>query len=182
MCIEVILGVKRIKESFGSCQTIFNLNIATTNSKFCFELDIESLQCLRRKLSNTFWKNVLEAWVEYKKELCENIDPRTYYIWDSYYIRNKNLVKRSQELQHKGITHLNDLISPSGGLFGYEEFVRKFNLKLNFVDFYSLIHSIPRKWREQLQEKLDTNVVCQDVLESVMKMHKVCGVTYRYML
>ena len=92
------------------------------------------------------------------------------------------MVKRSQKLQHKGITHLNDLISPSGGLFGYEEFVRKFNLKLNFVDFYSLIHSIPRKWREQLQEKLDTNAVQQDVLESVLKMDKVCKVTYRYML
>ena len=92
------------------------------------------------------------------------------------------MIKRSQEFQNFGITHLNDLISPAGGLFGYENFVRTFNLTFNFVDFYSLMHSIPRKWKEQLQEKLEINSVCQDVLESLLKMHKVCKETYSYML
>ena len=62
-----------------------------------------------------------------------------------------NFIKRSQEFQNFGVTHLNDLISPAAGLFGYEDFVRTFNLTFNFADFYSLMHSIPCKWREHLQ-------------------------------
>ena len=181
-CALKLTWVKRIVECSGSWQNLFNLKIMAPNAKSCFELDIESLQCLSRKMSNNFWKDVLGAWAEYKKKCCEHVDPRTYYIWDSYYIENNNLVKRSQDFQSKGINYLNDLISPSGGLFGYEDFVRTFNLSLNFVDFYSLLHSIPRKWKEQLKRKLENNLVYQEELESLLKMHKVCNVTYRHML
>ena len=174
--------VKRIIENSGNWQTIFNLNLSSSNVKSCFELDTESLQCFIRKTSNNFWKDVFGAWVEYKKEVCETIDPRTFSIWDSYYIKNNNLIKRSQEFQDNGIKHLNDLISPSGGLFGYEDFFRTFNLQINFVDFYSLLHSIPTKWKGQLQERLDTSFVHQDILEQLLKMNKVCQETYKHML
>ena len=69
-----------------------------------FELDIESLQNLQRNISNNFWKDVIGAWIDYKNEFNENIDPRTYPIWDSYFLTNKNLIIRSHKFQNKGIT------------------------------------------------------------------------------
>ena len=174
--------VKRILVKNGDWQTIFQVNVNTLNRKSCFELDIESLKLLQGKFSNAFWKDVFAAWVAYKTDFCDKIDPRTYPIWDTYYITNSNLRKRSKELQNIGIKYLNDLISLCGGLFGYDEFIRTFNLQMNFVDFYSLMHSIPRKWKRDLNERLDKQCVYQEVIDSLLKMRKVCKESYSYML
>ena len=181
-CALKLTWVKRILGKNGNWQTIFQANFNTMNKKFYFELDIESLKSLQGKCSNIFWKDVIAAWMEYKMEFHEKIDPRTFPIWDTYYITNTNLIKRSWELQNVGIKYLNDVISPTGGLLGYDEFIRTFNLQMNFVDFYSLMHSIPRKWKGGLNERLHKTCIHQEVLESLLKMRKVCKESYSYML
>ena len=181
-CALKLTWVKRILEKNGNWQTIFQANFNTMNKKFYFELDIESLKSLQGKCSNIFWKDVIAAWMEYEMEFHEKIDPRTFPIWDTYYITNTNLIKRSWELQNVGIKYLNDVISPTGGLLGYDEFIRTFNLQMNFVDFYSLMHSIPRKWKGGLNERLHKTCIHQEVLESLLKMRKVCKESYSYML
>ena len=73
---------------------------------------------------------------------------------------------------------------PLEGFFGYESFIETFNIQINFVDFYSLIHSIPRKWKDCLQERLDRSHVPLKInaLESLLKMSKVCRQSYTLML
>ena len=83
-CALKLTWVKRLIQTKGNWQTIFGSNLITSNKKSCFELDIESLQNLQRNISNIFWKDVIGAWIDYKNEFNENIDPRTYPIWDSY--------------------------------------------------------------------------------------------------
>ena len=181
-CALKLTWVKRLLENNGNWQTLFNLNFNCMHKKLCFELDVESLKHMQNKVSNMFWKDVIEAWVEYKKDFCDTIDPRTYPIWGSNFIKNENLVSRAEEFQNMGIRYLNDLISPNGGLYGYENFVRAYNLQINFVDFYSLLHSIPRKWKVCLHEKLDARLVHQNVLEKVLNVTKVCKELYALML
>ena len=181
-CALKLTWVKRILVKNGDWQTIFQVNLNTLNKKSCFELDIESLKLLQGKLSNAFWKDVFATWVAYKMDFCDKIDPRTYPIWDTYYITNNNLRKRSKELQNIGINYVNYLISPSGGLFGYDEFITTYNLHMNFVDFYSLMHSIPRHWKGDLNERLEMRYVYQEVIDSLLKMGKVCKDSYSYML
>ena len=64
---------------------------------------------------------------------------------------------------------------------GYLSFEKKFEINLNFVDFYSLTHAIPRSWKTnptQTKIKLDANTVYQKVLNDILSMDKVCKRTY----
>ena len=45
-----------------------------------------------------------------------------------------------------GIQHINDLLSDTGGLYGYQDFIETYKVILNFINFYSLTHQIPQKW------------------------------------
>ena len=59
---------------------------------------------------------------------------------------NPNLSNRSTELISKGIAYVNDLLSNSGDRLGYYDFIERYQIKINFVDFYSLTHSLPSHW------------------------------------
>ena len=51
------------------------------------------------------------------------------------------------EFEEKGLTLINNVLDNTGTLMGYDTFKRTFDLKINFVVYYSLIHSIPRPYR-----------------------------------
>ena len=35
----------------------------------------------------------------------------------------------------------------NGGVLGYQDFKEKFKVEINFVDFYSLVHSLKSEWK-----------------------------------
>ena len=100
-----------------------------------------------KKRRNVFWKVVIRTWLKYKEIYIDNIDIRTYLIWNSNFLNNKNLLCHKQECEEKGLTLINNVLDNTGNLLGYDTFKRTFNLQINFVDYYSLIHSIPRSYR-----------------------------------
>ena len=59
---------------------------------------------------------------------------------------NPNLNSSSTKMILKGIAYVNDILSQSGDCLGYYDFIERYQFKINFVDFYSLTHSIPRHW------------------------------------
>ena len=67
-----------------------------------------------------------------------------------------------------------------GELMGYENFQEIYNLKINFVDFYSLMHSIPRPWKTEILQQKNKIIgqVTQTCLEEILNMKKVCKETY----
>ena len=54
----------------------------------------------------------------------------------------------------KRIWYINDILTPDGKTFGFEEFKKYYNIKINFMDFFSITHSIPRLWKGSLIKKL----------------------------
>ena len=46
-----------------------------------------------------------------------------------------------------GNIFINDLIDHNGNFLNYETFQRNFNITVNPIEFYGVIHSIPRKWK-----------------------------------
>ena len=59
---------------------------------------------------------------------------------------------------------------------------KAFNIQINFVDFYSFLHNIPRKWKDCLQVRLERGYIKQNLLETLLKMGKVCIQSYANML
>ena len=141
--------IKRLLTTEGSWQTIFQENVGVPKH-MVFEMDQRSLKEIVANCTNPFWRDVIEIWRNFKIHLAEDIDSRTYPLWGTFFIKNKNLVKRSTEMIRKGVKYVNDLLVDMGQLYGYSDFKQKYDIEINFVDFYSMTHSIPR---EYLQKK-----------------------------
>ena len=107
-------------------------------------LDLLSLHNMKSQVKNLFWKEVFWAWITYKEISIDEIDVKTFPIWNSHFLKNNNIFMKKTELEKKGLVYINDLLTDMGELMGYNNFQEIYNLKINFVDFYSLMHSIPR--------------------------------------
>ena len=86
-----------------------------------------------------------------------------------------------QEFEEIGLTLINDVLDNTGILMEYDTFKRTFDLKINFVDYYSLIHSIPRSYRIILstnKKKLKGGETVQKVYAKLLIMKKVCRQSY----
>ena len=83
---------------------------------------------------------------------------------------------KKTEFERKGLVYINDM----GELMGYDNFQDTYNLNINFVDFYSLMISIPRPWKTEIlwQKYKIIGQVTQTCLEGILNMKKVCKETY----
>ena len=104
------------------------------------ELDKQSLIKIGEKCLNPLWKDVLQSWDIFKLQFGQNID----CIWEIFFMKNKNLIIRSAEMMQKGGRYVNDILTNTGQLLGYNEFKETYPIAINFVDFYGVMHSIPR--------------------------------------
>ena len=100
----------------------------------------------------------------YSKE----IDVRTYPIIGPSFMVHKNLISITKKLINKSILHINDIMSPNRKILGYLEFKQLYNININFLDFYSLTHCIPKEWKHMLSTKLPkrkckTNISGKDI-------------------
>ena len=82
---------------------------------------------------------------------------------------NPNLNSRSTAMISKGVAYVNDLLSHSGDRLGYHDFMEKYQIKINFVDFYSLTHSIPRHWLKNCKRKLNEGDMKQNFLQNFVQ-------------
>ena len=138
-----------------------------------------SLLTFHSKIKNVFWKDVFKAWQSYKTSFEKEINIRTYPLWDTYFLTNTNIINR--KFQSKGINIINDLLHVSGGLMGLDDFNSAYDININFVDFYSLTHCLPRSWRENFirhSVKLKESETVQPVITDLLQMSKACKGTY----
>ena len=157
------------------------MNLTGLEVKNLWELNCDSLHHISLNLRNNFWSEVIFSWKNYKELFINKIDPRTYPLWGTSFLTNENIVKRKTEFQESGRNYLNDLIDCTGAPMGYLSFNRKYGLKVNFVDFFSLIHSIPRIWKVKMSKsgnRLNHDNMNQKALTDVLKMPKICKGTY----
>ena len=121
---------------------------------------------------NPFWKNILQIWNNFKKHFSEDAECRTFPIWGTFFMKNKNLTSRATGMVEKGLVYVNDLLSDTGNLLGYMDFIETFQIRINFVDYYSLTHSIPRQWLANCKRKLNHIEVKQGLLNSLLQQKK----------
>ena len=174
-----ITWIPKIVKEEGLWQDLFESSIVS-NRKNIWMQDLLSLHKMKRKVKNLFWKEVISAWVSYKEISIDEIDVRTFPIWNSHFLQNSNIIMKKNEFKKRGLVYINDLLTDMGELMGYDNFQETYFLNINFVDFYSLMHSIPRPWKtEILQQKYKIiGQVTQTCLEETLTMKKVCKETY----
>ena len=104
--------------------------------------DVKSL-CLRDHLPIFYRKIILYCTVSIMNQI----------IWNNRFIKINNVPVFFRTSSQNGIQTLSDLVnSEKNGLISFKDF-KKFNIKCNFVQFYSLISAIPSHWKVSLKEE-----------------------------
>ena len=169
---------KLLKEN-GLWQELFNDSFLR-NNEYIWMLDPLSLQKIETETKNLFWKDVIWAWKSYQEGIADKFDARSVPIWNTYFLQNQNLMKKRNDLKRKGLIFVNDLVMDTGEFMGYQNFMDSFQVNINFVDFYSLMHSLPRPWKGQINERKSKILgqVTHKGLQELLGMRQVCKETY----
>ena len=95
----------------------------------------------KRNCQNKFWVDVLSAWNTYCSVITLQIadDIIGINLWD-----NKNLKINDKPVFYKiwydkGVNFIKDLINKNGELLSYEQFIDKYQIQTNFLEFYGII-------------------------------------------
>ena len=125
---------------------------------------------------------MIESWEHYKLTMPDDVDPRTLPIQVLVNDNSVNMDNVVKILQDCGVLYINDLIMENSAFYSYMDFKQKYKLHINFLDFYSLMHSIPRQWDLSTSAKLKPSKVKQNILEKVIVAPKVCKFVYQNLI
>jgi len=171
--------IRRLISTDGGWQRLFQDTIC--NEKvLIWQLDNKSLCEMSERTRNMFWKEVIQSWKEFVCQY-EKADRSviSYPIWNTYFLKNRNLLTMKNKLIECGITCIQDLLNEDRDFLRVSEFNKKYKVCLNFMDYKSLIHSIPVDWRHKifLQAEEINLVTCQS-LDFVRQNYKCNKAVY----
>jgi len=173
-----ISWIKRLCTTEGGFQDLFECTISDMKEHVWY-LDQTSMAKQVKNTTNPFWKEVFNAWLKYCKD--KDRDVESYPLWNSY-LTNKNVLCKRQELVRKGVVFVNDLIKQSGGMMSHKDFREHFDVNINFLDYHSLIQSMPKEWRICVRNKTKLETVKFTLLEQILSCSKVCKFVYCKMM
>jgi len=172
-----ISWLKRLMVSDGGWQKMFTDCICKEKS-LIWELDTVSLEKFGRTILNPFWRDVIIAWRRFSS-MESNECFLKYPLWNSSFITNCNLNSRKSEFMGKGIIYVNDLVSENNGFISRIELEEKYEIRMNFLDYNSLILSIPQAWRKEVNSgKRKIENVENVMLKKITKSKRVCKFVY----
>lgn len=144
-------------------------------------LDPKSLQVLGARIENKFWKEVILIWAKVVRadRSDEIVQILSYTLCDSWYINNPNLIQMGDLLWHAGCQTVADLHDNEMNLISFEEFNHLY-ININFMDFASLIASIPTEWRRVLgTQQSKPNILETDLVFNIISRPKTCQFIYK---
>ena len=132
--------------NFSTCMYRINLN------KIISMGDAYSGEVIK-DLSNPFWKNILESWIQYIKSFEIDSLVKVIYspLWGNSQI-NGNRYFIINEWYNKGIRNVIDVIDENGLIYDFQTLKDRYNIHGTYLDYAQLINRIPRLWREIINE------------------------------
>ena len=115
---------------------ILKCNLSPTDIDHCW-----------RKKPCQLWVDVLKSWCSLNYESYDNGDITNQILWFNSNIKIFNKPVFYSDLYRKGIKYISDLKKEDGMWYSHKEFEEKYQIKINFLNFYSLIKAIPNGYR-----------------------------------
>lgn len=131
-------------------------------------------------IQNHFVRDVVRAWCTVAFELAIDINPCNQIIWNNSLIRIANNTVYNDNWYNNGIKYVSDLIKDNGKFLTYNEFITNYSIEnCNFMDYCSIIYSIPMTWKRTITNLGDTerdseNNVQMSLVNKICKASKVC--------
>ena len=132
------------EQSINLTSWIFNANLSTKDiNQTKFKLD-------------PFWQDVFVHWCDFNFNPNITCDETIIkqIIWYNLYIKLENKILSWKNLYSKKLFKIEDLLTYENQCVHFmtrEQINIKYDVNLNFVDYLSLIHSIPKKWHDYIK-------------------------------
>ena len=128
-----------------------------------------------------FYRDIISHWQKIK-----NINPKTkgdalnQIIWNNQFIRVNKLSVFFPAWKKVGIEKLSCLFDNEGKtLLSLTTFMQKYNVKCNFLQYYSLLSAIPQEWKTMLKQECSLPST-EYVTPSIEKL--TCKIIYNTLL
>ena len=129
---------------------------------------------------NSFWRDIFLNW----SILCEGSTNTVegvlaQPIWLNNFLRMNNKTMNMKRWIHADIFFVNDLLDESGEFMSYEVFKNKYNFNANFLNFLSVLHTIPQSWKDIILHSEKLTNITNERFEFVKKNKKSCQFFYK---
>lgn len=185
MChiISIIKGlkiawVKRVLDANnnGKWKIFFDHHLKQFGGNLLWYCNLNPADKIIGKIKNNFIREVVYSWctIVYEADV-EN--PCNQIIWNNSFIKTDNNVLYNAIWYNKGIKFVKDLMDNHGNFLSLKELADKFSLgNFNFMDYFSLIYSIPVTWKNKIKDANESTTVNSqsDLVVFVCKTKKVC--------
>ena len=117
-----------------------------------FSCNLSLQDTLQTKLQvDRFWHDVLMSWCEFNFEPQVECDETIIKqsLWFNSHLKQNNKVLFIQKLYSKGIFRIEHLLDTESNKFKFlsqENIFEKYGVHINFLEYASLMHCIPKKW------------------------------------
>ena len=121
-----------------------------------------------------FWKVTFKHWCNYNYLEPESVkEPGKAIIWLKWNVKVGNKLFLLNELYKKNIMSITDLLSrPENRIATFTEFQGMHQAKISFLKYYSLIHTITNRYKENLTY---TEISDEELLPTKLKKLPKCS-------
>ena len=161
----------------GLCKNVEHLMKAFIKQPFLSYLGDDYYLAIAHEIGNPFWKEM----IRYLALLFQanNHSFLTHPLWNNSKIRIDRSSIFLKKWNKKGIRFVNDLVDQEGRLLSRIDCGEKFNISLNFLQYFSVCQAIKCAYRAQLGQcsKQIPNPVFPCYIATVMSDKSVCSRT-----
>ena len=144
-----------------------------------FHMGSVYFKTLADSIPNLFWKEVILAWSELIQLFTHDIACQP--LWYNPLIKINNQVIFFKTWSLRGIRFVNDILNEDGSFLSYFEIQRKFDMQINFLQYFSVCNSIrsgfKKKKHDLIPKALDPLIT--EPLLLILKTETGCSHIYQ---
>ena len=175
-----IAWIKRLlnNQNTGKWKCFFDYHLQKFGGNLIWYCNMNTKEKKINIIQNTFIREIVKVWTQHTFESdITNNQIKTQCIWHNSHIRINNQLLFTKAWHVCGVSNINDLLI-GNVFFKFEQFQRKYDVKCNFLEYYSLLHAIPDEWKKKLtNNEADVNIPqCNSQKQAVLSLQKTAKV------
>ena len=175
-----LIWVKRIKENIFFRKCFFE-TISLPDIEIIFECNLSAKDCKLYYKKPNFWSQILQHWCELNHHIPTSSDEiSSQIIWLNSFIKISNKPIYDKRAAKGGINKISDLWS-NGKQLTYAEIVGKFGKIMTWLNYESILKSIPKAWKEAMN-KQGIDVPNISWYEKIVNTVKPCKMIYNRLI